>query len=103
MRWGDVIKLIAENQIVNDLGDLITVRTKREVFANKKSIRQSEFYQAAAAGLKPEFYFDVRSVEYEGEQELEYEGRIYEIIRTFDKGEYIELICQGTVNKHGDA
>ena len=82
------------------MGDIIETPVEREVFADKQSIRQSEFYQAAATGLRPELMFVVRSVDYNGEQKLKYNDKEYAVIRTYDKdGELTELICQGVVNK----
>ena len=45
----------------NDIGESVPVETKRRVMADKQSVRQSEFYQAAIAGLGPEVMFVVRS------------------------------------------
>lgn len=102
MLFRDVIKLIGVTYTTNDLGDYVEVPTEREVFANKKSIRQNEFYQAMATGLRPELMFEIRTIDYEDEQKLSYEGKTYSIIRTYDKnGEMTELICQGLVNNAG--
>ena len=99
MLFRDVVKLISVTVTENDMGDIIETPTEREVFADKQSIRQSEFYQAAATGLRPELMFVVRSIDYNGEPKLKYNGKEYAIIRTYDKdGELIELICQGLVN-----
>ncbi len=77
--------------------DIITI-SGRNVQADKKSIRQNEFYQAAAMGLRPEIMFIVRTAEYNGERELAYEGKVYTIIRTFDRDdEMTEIICEGAV------
>jgi len=98
MLYRDIISLITETFTVNDMGDAIPADTKKQVYANKKSIRQSEFYQAAATGLRPELMFEVRTSDYNGQPKLEYESVTYNIIRTYDKnGEITELICQGTV------
>lgn len=100
MLFRDVVELISVTTTENDMGDIIETQTEREVYADKQSIRQSEFYQAAATGLRPELMFVVRSIDYEGEPKLKYNGKEYTIIRTYDKdGELIELICQGVVNK----
>lgn len=100
MLYRDVIKLISITNTENDMGDTIEVQDERQVFADKQSIRQSEFYQAAATGLRPELMFVVRSIDYNDEKKLKYNGKEYTIIRTYDKdGELTELICQGTVNK----
>ena len=99
MYFSDKIELIAITVTENSMGDMIETETKTEVFANKKSIRQSEFYQAAATGLRPEIMFEVWSEEYSNQPKLKYNNKLYTIIRTYDKdGELIELICQGLVN-----
>jgi SPP1 family predicted phage head-tail adaptor len=98
MLFRDVVKLISVGHDQNDIGDIVETKTEREVFADKKSIRQNEFYQAAATGLKPELMFVVRTIEYQGERKLSYDGKEYNIIRTYDKnGEFTELICSGLV------
>lgn len=95
MLWRDVVGLIAVTKQRNEYNELIDVDgTPREVFANKKSVRQSEFYQAAAVGMKPEVVFEVLCAEYNEEPKLQHENVVYHIIRTFTKtGEKIELIC----------
>lgn len=99
MLFKDVIELISITCTENDIGDTVETPNGREVYANKKSIRQNEFYQAAATGFKPELMFEVRTVEYEGERKLEYDSKQYNIIRSYDKnGEITELICSGVVN-----
>ncbi|MBT2722312.1 phage head closure protein [Bacillus sp. ISL-46] len=103
MLFRDVIDLISVTLTENDMADTIEIKSNRQIFANKKSISQSEFYQAASTGLKPEIKFEVRSSEYLDEPKLLFNGKEYEILRTFDKnGEIIELICTGIVNK-GDS
>ena len=99
MYFSDKIKLIAISYTENSLGDIIETETETEVFANKKSIRQSEFYQAAATGLRPEIMFEVWSEEYSSQQRVKYDNKDYTVIRAYDKGELTELICQGVVNR----
>jgi len=93
--WRDVVGLIAVTQEQEKNGEIIDVDGEpREIIANKKSVRQSEFYQAAAVGIKPEIVFEVQSIEYNDEPKLKYGETVYYIIRTFSKnGERIELIC----------
>jgi SPP1 family predicted phage head-tail adaptor len=101
MLFRDVVKLISVTTTENDMGDVIETPVEREVFADKQSIRQSEFYQAAATGLRPELMFVVRSIDYNQEPKLKHgdKDKTYTIIRTYEKdGELIELVCQGVVN-----
>ncbi|WEK53323.1 MAG: phage head-tail adapter protein [Candidatus Cohnella colombiensis] len=95
MLWRDVVGLIAVKQKQDTYGSMADIDSDpREVLANKKSVRQSEFYQAAAVGIKPEIVFEVQSIEYNDEPKLKHNEIIYYIIRTFSKNdEKIELIC----------
>lgn len=92
--------LISETETTNAMGDVIIDKLYRKTFAAKKSIRQSEYYQAAATGLRPELTFVIWTREYKGEQFLKFGDKEYSIIRTFEpNSEEIELKCQGVVNK----
>lgn len=98
MRFDHTIKLINFTSDENAAGDTINTPTPRAVFAEKKSIRQSEAYQAAATGLKPELMFVIREEEYEDETQLEHENKSYTIIRAFTKIDgLLELICTALV------
>jgi phage head-tail adaptor, putative, SPP1 family len=95
MMWRDTIFLISQVEGRNSYGEEVeTDGDPREVFANKKSVRQSEFYQAIAAGLKPEIVFEVREQEYHDEKKARYGETDYHIIRTYSRnGEIMELVC----------
>lgn len=64
------------------------------VFAEVKSVSQSEFYAAGQAEIKPELKVKVWKHEYDGQNEFEYRGNGYSIYRTYIVGEYIELIAR---------
>lgn len=99
MLFRDVVTLIDVAYATNSIGDAIETEIRTEVFADKQSIRQSEFYQAAATGLRPELMFVVRSIDYNQQPKLDYDGKTYTIIRAYDKdGEFTELVCQGVAN-----
>jgi SPP1 family predicted phage head-tail adaptor len=98
MLFRDVVDLVSVAYTINDLGNTTEVETKNTVFADKQSIRQSEFYQAQALGLKPELMFVVRTIDYNNESRLEYNSKKYNVIRAYDKsGELTELVCSGIV------
>lgn len=95
----ELIKLISYTYAINDVGDSIPTPTESPVYARKLSIRQSEFYQAQATGLRPEIMFEVWTHEYSNQPSLEYNGVVYDVFRTFDKDKSkTELICKGLVN-----
>ena len=101
MLWNDVIELVKEVPGENDMGDSIVVREYKEVFANEKGIRQSEFYQAMANGLKPELMYEISKFDYEGEKQIRVnKEKLYNVIRTYPtKNERLEIICEGLVGE----
>ena len=94
--YNDVIKLRSYTESTDDYG--ITQRTVKErtVFAGLKSIGQSEFYQAQADGLKPELKFIISDyLDYKGEKEIEHEGKVYSVLRTYRDGRKLEITVYG--------
>ena len=99
MMWRDVLSLVTVTIAVNSVGDSIETKSLREVFCNKKSVKSSEFYQAHATGLRPDFIFEVRLVDYQNEQVVRFGTTDYTVIRTYSKNdEIIEIVCQSVVN-----
>lgn len=59
--------------------------TETEVpILRKERMRINEFYQAQEQGMKPELRIRISNLNYNGEEELEYMGEIYTIIRKED-------------------
>ena len=69
------------------------------VFAELKSIGQSEFYQAQTAGQKPEIKFKLTDyMDYQGQRYLIHEGIRYTVLRTYrTAGNELEITCYGGV------
>ncbi|MBS4538214.1 phage head closure protein [Clostridium sp. D2Q-11] len=92
--WDEVIEL--GNYIETIVhGEVIQTLEWTTIFANKKSVRQSEFYEARNLGLKPELVFEVHSFEFNNNEKIRFpigvNGKEYDIIRAYDKGEKTEL------------
>ena len=84
----------------DEAGNQISIETVTEVWAEITGVRQSEFYNAAAAGLKPELTFIIWANEYTGQTKIEYNDVKYRIMRTYInpvKSEMIELICEKVI------
>lgn len=103
-----LITLIREKVVIDEYGDRQTEKTRREVFGEEKSIGQSEFYQANAAGMQPEIKFILADrLDYDGERILEYtpygqdEPMQYTIVRTYSPGITMELTCRRGVDSDG--
>ncbi len=58
-------------------------RTGRDVFVQPRGVYNSEFYNAAQAGLHPSITLTLANkADYEGETLVEFEGAYYDVIRT---------------------
>lgn len=96
MLWNELIELGNVTQAIV-YGEPVDTVTYRSVFADKQSVRQTEFYEARQLDLKPEAMFVVRSAEFSHDEFVRWNSKEYRIIRTFDKGETIELVV-GALN-----
>lgn len=86
----------------DEYGDEILKIVKKPVFAEKKSIKRTEFYQAQSSGYKPEIVFELSDrIDYDGQQEIEHEGVIYKVLRTYETGTKIEIVCYGGIKNAG--
>lgn len=81
MMWRDVVYLGNATETVTQ-GEVVYTYSWRQVFANKRSVRQSEYYQAADVGMKPELVFEIRTVDFGADERLKYNGKEYVITRT---------------------
>ena len=98
-RKDKIVYLVSYTKSKNDIGNTIKTPVFQKCKASKESIRQDEFYQASAQGLKPELTFTIWKREYKGQLELKHKDDTYKIIRTYEVGEDIELKCSGVVNR----
>ena len=95
----EVISLIQQTHGVDDYGDPVITETTREVFAKLGSIGQKEFYQAHAVGLQPEVKFVLSDyLDFDGEEKVEHNGVRYRVLRTYRKGQELELTVYREVN-----
>ena len=91
------IKLISITIKEDDIGNQVPTETVTEAWAEEIGVRQSEFYNAAVTGLKPEKTFIIWANEYSGQTKIEADGVKYKLIRAFNnpaKSEMMELVCE---------
>ena len=75
-----IISLIRREETgVDPHGNAVYTETETLVYAEDISIRQTEFFQAATVGFKPERCLKMYAFEYHGEQLCELDGEIGEI------------------------
>lgn len=94
----DVIKLIAKVSTKDDNGYTRSIETSRDVFAKIKSVTQTEFFAGGRQGLNPSQQFVIATVDYAGEDIIEWRGNRYAVYRVYtdDKGtgDYTELYTE---------
>jgi SPP1 family predicted phage head-tail adaptor len=89
------LTLINETIDEDEIGNQNPVETRTTILCAIDSVGRNEFYSGAAAGLRPELVFVVHTYEYSGERIVEFEGKRYSVIRTYQTGtEEIELTVE---------
>lgn len=96
MEYTEIIYLVSKVQEEDAIGNITTssfTLTKR--YAKKQSIRTNEFYSAVESGITPSIEFVMKRLDYDGQTELNYNGKRYAVIRTIDpKNKFdIVLVC----------
>lgn len=87
--------LVQQTFTEDEIGNQIPVETQTPILCGLKSVARSEFYNAAATGLRPELIFVVHGYEYNGEKKVIFEGVRYNVIRTYAVDfEEMELTCE---------
>ncbi|MED0876559.1 phage head closure protein [Bacillus mobilis] len=82
--------------IEDELGQKEEIKTfNRQVFCKKKSVPQSEFFQAGQSDIKASCILIVHILDYKEEREVKYREKEYSIYRTYERDdEKIELYCE---------
>ena len=91
-------KLISYVFEKDDIGNELATETSIEIPIIKvEDIYADEFYKASQQGLRPTLRLRISSLCYNNEQELEYMGNKYTIIRTQELMDETILICERKV------
>ena len=85
----------------DEYGNEVITYSDNEVYVMPKGVFNTEFYNAAQAGLHPSTTFVLANrADYNGERLVEFEGRLYNVIRTDwnAQRDSISLICEENVH-----
>lgn len=91
MKFDAVIFLISEVDTQDDLGNAKSEKTRRKVYANRFSVSRAEFSATGQQGLKPDFSFQINTVDYKDESEAEYLGQLFDVYRVQINGDKTTL------------
>lgn len=96
MPYQEIIYLVNKVVGTDSIGnDIVSSETTTKCYAKTQSVRTSEFYNAVEVGLTPSIEFVVKRLNYDGQDEIEWNNARYSIIRTVDpKNKFdIVLVC----------
>ena len=96
MQYSEIIYLITESIEEDDIGNQITSSSSsNKCYAKAQSVRTNEYYNAAEIGLTPSVEFVIKKLNYNGEDEIEWNNKRYSVIRVVEpKNKFdIVLVC----------
>ena len=104
MEYNEIIYLITLVEDSDDIGNYVTQsETRNKCYAKKQSVKMGEYYNAVEVGLSPTCEFVIKKLNYNGEEELEWNNERYQVIRTIDpKNKFdIVLVCTKRIGVNG--
>ena len=102
--YNQICKLIKYYTTRDAYGNAIKTSIETEVYCRPLSVRYSEYYQAAQVNLTPTLVLELADYyDYDDQTTVEYNGALYDIIRTYRTDVSIQLTCSPkSGNKEGD-
>ena len=103
MTFDNELILIQLTVVPDEIGNQIPIEAETNILCGVKSIGRTEFYNAAANGLKPSYIFVVHPYEYNGETYVEFSEdespkQRYKVIKTYKPNfEDLELTCEKVI------
>lgn len=93
MRQIDELQLIDTVTTTSSVGIPVLTETSRTVYAEKESVKRSEYYAANASGFRADIVFVINEDEYNNEMLVKYESVYYKVVRAYTKRGRVELTC----------
>lgn len=98
--YDHIIKLGTITYEQNAYGQEVETFDWKEVYADVLSVTRVEFYSAAMASIKPTCVFVIADVDdYNEEQVISYDGKLYDVIRTFTSHDSYRLEITAKLRK----
>lgn len=90
--FDNVVTLIKEKIVgYDDEGNQKRETEELEIYCNESSVYSRDFYSANNIGLKPECVLSINCFEYDGQKKVVYKNQLFEVLRTYKRGNEIEL------------
>lgn len=87
----NICKLRGMTYANDGIGNQVGSVTETKIYCDSIPIQQSEIFKAAQEEIKPGIRLKVRTIDFKGQEEVEFKSKIYHIYRTYPQIEYTEL------------
>lgn len=95
MDRSSIAYLVAKEWTQDVYGVQRETTSERKIYVQVDSVSLSEFFEGGRSGLNPELRFTAFRFDYNGEEEIKYNGKYYRIYRTyFGRNDTIELYAE---------
>lgn len=101
MEFTEELTLIKQTPSQDSIGQVVLTETRKNVLAKRRMLGSKEYYGALAVGIRPTAELLIRISNYDNEQEVEYKGIRYSIIRTLPKDKYDLVLVIGVKEVNG--
>lgn len=91
MKRVDKVTLITQTVSQDDIGQPTVVETTASVICTVKEITRAEWVAAQQKSLSPAACLRVFFRDFSGQKLAEFNGKRYEVYRTYQSGDYVEL------------
>lgn len=103
MQYSEIIYLLSESIGADDIGNQISaLASSNKCYAKVQSVRTNEYYNAAEIGLTPSVEFVIKKLNYNGEQEIEWNNKRYEVIRVVEPKNKFDIVLVCSVKMGGN-
>lgn len=95
MDRSNVVELVSVTRTQDAYGVWRETQTKRQVFCAVESVTRAEFFDGGRNGLNPEYKIVMFFGDYNGEDTLIYDNKVYGVYRTYRaKNDTVELYVE---------
>lgn len=104
MQYSEIIYLISESVGADAIGNQVSALTSsKKIYAKAQSVRTNEYYNAAEIGMTPSVEFVIKKLNYNGEQEIEWNSKRYSVIRVIEPKNKFDIVLVCSVKMGGYA
>ncbi len=104
MQYSEIIYLITESIGEDDIGNnTSSLTSSKKIYAKVQSVRTNEYYNAAEVGLTPSVEFVIKKLNYNGEDEIEWNNKRYSVIRVIEPKNKFDIVLVCSVKMGGYA